>query len=369
MISRRSLLAAVPMLAAAQTPKFVRNYFYIKPDSKLILVDFAFGSDKRGWALGGIIADQRAKGVMLSTSDGGQSWQQSELKFIPNSLFALDDSSLWAVSDKGEIWFSAESGREWKKLSRKSEALRVHFLNNQLGFLVGSKKTLMRSEDGGKSWRHVPAAAQVTGDADDFVYNSVHFWNGKIGLVSGGVELEERRSRRRRGDDLPDWMEPEIASFKHMNPHVLVSLETRDAGATWIKQELSGFGHVHRTVIGRDGTGLILIKFHPSFDYGGELYTFYPSGAKKGERILRTKDVQLQDVLYIPGDGVYLACTERLGILPVPTKVRIKHSKDFVNWTDIAVDYRAAAQRIVLSATPSGKVFAALDQGTILALQ
>jgi len=368
MISRRSLIGSFPLLAVAQQRKFARNFFYIDPQKKLILVDFAFGSDRRGWALGGILDEGRAKGAMLSTQDGGKTWQQTELRFIPNSLFVLDDSALWAVSDRGEIWSSAEGGRDWKKLTRKENALRVFFIDNLKGFLVGRKKTLMQTDDGGKNWRHVAVAAQVAGDAESFTYHTVNFWNGKLGLVTGGVEPEERLRRRRRVE-LPDWMEPEIASYRNMTPHVMVSLETRDAGATWTKQEASGFGQVHRATIGSDGVGLTLIKFNKSFDYGGELYSFSLNGARKSQRIMRPKDLELQDVLYIPGDGTYLACTERLGILPVPTKVRIKHSKDLTNWTDIAVDYRAAAQKVVLSATPSGKVFAALDQGTILALQ
>lgn len=366
MLSRRHLIATLPALAFGQTRKFARSFHYIQPDSKLVLVDIVFGSDKKGWAMGGTISAGRVKGTMLSTLDGGASWQSSELKFIPRSIFPLDDSSLWAVSERGEVWFSAESGRDWKKLSRQDGAFKVHFINNQTGFLVGAKKTLMRTEDGGKTWRHVPEAAQVTGSADSFSYKNVDIWNGKLGIATGSADRVSKRTRR---VELPDWMEPEMATFKTSEPHVMVTLQTKDAGKTWIKQEVVGFGYVDRTLIGTDGAGVMLIKFDRSFDYGGEIYTFFPNQSKKGERILREKNLYYQDIAYVPGDGLYLACTERLGILPVPTKVRIKHTKDFANWTDISVDYRAVAKNVTLSATPSGKVFAALDQGTILALQ
>lgn len=365
MLTRRSLIAALPTLALTQNQKFVRSFFYLKPDSRLVLIDFAVGSDKRMWAIGGTVAAGRGKGALLSSFDGGLSWQQSELRFLPRSLFALDDSSLWAISEKGEVWFSAESGRDWKKLSKRDAALRVHFLNNQTGYLVGGKKTFMRTDDGGKSWRHVPEAAQVSGSTENFTYNCVSFWNGKIGLVAGSAEPPARRRRV----DLPDWMEPEMAAYRSDKPHIMVSLETTDGGETWRKQELSGFGTVRRSVIGSDGTGLSLVKFTKSFAFGGEIYAFYPKGDKKPGMILRPKDIELQDILYISGDGAYLACTERLGPLPVPTKVHIRHSKDLQNWTEIPVDYRALAQKITLGATPSGKVFAALDQGTILALR
>ncbi len=367
MWSRRALLATLPATLLAQQRRFVRSYFFIEPETKLILSDLAVGSDRKLWAVGATVSDRsRPKGALVSTDDGGQSWQLAPLRFLPNSLFALNDSSLWAVSDKGEVWYSAESGRDWKKLSREKNALKVHFLNNQTGFLVGAKKTLMRTDDGGRKWRHVPEAAQVTGNPDNFVYRSVEFWNGKIGLVNGNVELEP--ANRRRGPDLPDWMTPERGILND-RPRVLVTLESTDAGTTWKKQEVSGFGYVHRSIIGSDGQGFTLLKFRKGFPFGGELYRFAVAGEKKSGLLLRLKDLEFQDVCYIPGDGVYLACTERLGALPVPTKVRVKYSRDMVNWSDIAVDYRAVASRITLLPTPSGQVFAALDQGTILALR
>ncbi|WP_031500783.1 YCF48-related protein [Bryobacter aggregatus] len=359
-LSRRALFAALPVFAAG--PKFARVFHYVAPDSVLLLVDFAFGSDRRGWALGGLShRGSGFKGIQLATDDGGNTWTQSELKFIPESLFVLDDSLLWAVSDKGEIWFSAEAGRDWRKLSKKKEARKLHFLDAENGFLIGEKKTFMRSSDGGKTWRHVPEGAQAKGNSENLAYRLIAFWNNKVGIVMGSSETTTP-------ERLPGWMEPERVG-RRVTPKLMVSLETGDGGLSWSAQDASTFGQIHRSVVGSDGTGFMLVKYEKSFSYGGEVYSFYPTSKRKGEKLLRVKDADVHDILYLPGDGVYLACTERLGNLPVPTKVRILHSKDYVNWTDLAVDYRAAAQRVYLSATPSGKVFAALDQATILSLR
>lgn len=371
MLNRRQLLAVAPGLALAappKRPKFERKYFYLNPQTKMVLVDMAFGSDKVGWALGGIVKERSTKGIMLWTKDGGLSWEQVPLEFIPESLFVLDDSQIWAVSDKGEIWSSAEGGRDWRKMGRKKEAKRVHFLDAQRGFLVGDKKTFMKTADGGKSWDYVPEGAQVTGRPDQFVYRTVDFWNGKIGMVSGGVEPEEPK-RRRRSAELPDWMRPELGLAGNSEPKVLVILQTTDAGATWQKQEVSAFGKVGKIVIGSNGVGMVLIQFKSTFTFGGELMSFYPGGKRSGELLLRMRNLEMHDVIYVPGDGAYLAGTARQGGLPVPTKVHVLHSKDLKTWTEVAVDYRASARKVVLSATPSGRVFALLDQGTILALE
>jgi hypothetical protein len=368
MSSRRFLLLSPALTLFAQSKKFVRSYFFLNPEAKLKIVDLSFGSDQRGWAAGIVLGERdRPKGVLLTTGNAGQQWNLTDLKFLPQSLFALNDSALWAVSLNGEIWFSAEGGRDWRKLSKKTEAFRVAFIDDRRGFLIGARKTFMRTEDGGKTWRHVPEGAQVTGNADNFVYRCIEFWNGRIGLVAGNVEDEE--PRRRRGPDLPDFMEPETSAIKSMNPRVIATLESTDSGASWRKQEVSGFGYVHRIILGADGTGLNLMKFRKSFPYGGELYSFYPKGSGKGQRLLRLKDLEFQDVAYLPGTGAYLACTERLGGLPVPTKVSILFSSNLTDWEKLPVDYRAVAERVTLSSTPSGGVFAALDTGTILALR
>ena len=67
----------------------------------------------------GFITDRRdnARPVVLLTSDGGAHWAETTVKEAGISLFFLDDSIGWMVTEKG-IWQTVESGRSWTKLPK-----------------------------------------------------------------------------------------------------------------------------------------------------------------------------------------------------------------------------------------------------------
>jgi hypothetical protein len=363
-LTRRNLFGVLPAPLLGQSAKFARSFFFQKDQAEGAFSDFATGSDGRAWYSGAVLTERRATGCLVSTADGGKTWKQTELKFIPRSLFALDSTFLWAVSEKSDVWFSNESGLVWKKMGKAKNAERVAFLDAQRGFAIGAEKTFLRTEDGGKSWRHVPEGAQGPGDAKRFSYQQIDVFSKDRMMVSGSARPDRSYFRRR----LPDWMEPELALLDSAKPSISVSLETSDAGKTWKASSGSAFGALSRVRMGNDGQGYSLVKFADAFEYGGELFALRPNQKPKVERVLRRRDLYFHDLAYVPGDGVYVGCTEKRGKvnLPIPTRVRVLHSKDGAEWDEVPVDYRASAQELFLDATPSGAVFAATDNGTVL---
>jgi hypothetical protein len=365
-LSRRSLLAALPVsLTAAPAPKFTRQYFHDKDKQNSGFADFVMPSDKRGYLMG-VLVEETGKpyGLMVSTADG-KTWTETRLKFIPRTIFALDDSQAWAVEIDGDIWYTAEGGRDWRKVGSLKGALRVHFLDANNGFAVGVPKALWQTSDGGKTWKPVKAADEVKANASVTAFTWLYFIN-KTGIVSGVSRRPQRRS-----SPLPDWMDPEEAATKPVTPALSHTLDTRDAGQSWANASVSTFGQIHRLRLAPDGVGFTLLQFNTgSFRYGGELYKFSTVFGGKSDRILRPENLYLEDFAYIPGEGVYVACTEKTGDvrLPIPTKVRVLFSQDFVTWENIAVDYRAVAKRLWLSVTANNKVWMATDEGMILAL-
>ena len=73
------------------------------------------------------------------TTDGGAHWTLAGLKERPASIFFLNDSLGWMVTDKG-LWQTEEFGKSWHKLKAPPGLWRVHFLDPDRGWAVGGKK-------------------------------------------------------------------------------------------------------------------------------------------------------------------------------------------------------------------------------------
>src|SRR5579864_7615908 len=108
-----ALFLAVPLQA---DQRWKIQFSYQKLDSSLELRDIQCPSAQRCIAAG-IISEKsgRQQGVVILTSDGGRQWSQVDLKERPVSLFFLNDSLGWMVTDHG-VWSTSESGRSWTKL-------------------------------------------------------------------------------------------------------------------------------------------------------------------------------------------------------------------------------------------------------------
>jgi photosystem II stability/assembly factor-like uncharacterized protein len=105
----------------------------------------------------------RHKSVAVATVDGGANWTQSPLDDEPISLFFLNDSLGWMVTEKG-IWRTSEAGRDWTRRSRPpAPPLRVWFWDENHGIAACAKKTVLETFDGGKKWTPIAEAAKPAG--------------------------------------------------------------------------------------------------------------------------------------------------------------------------------------------------------------
>jgi hypothetical protein len=359
-----SLLASAAALA--QAPRWQMQYYYDQSKSELVLQDIQTPSARRGIAIGATVDGKGGrKPVTVTTSDGGAHWEVSKLEEFPQSLFFLNDSLGWMVTEKG-IWRTDESGKDWKKLPKPPvPALRVYFTDENNGWAACSKKTVLVTRDGGRKWEPVKAASDPPGSPDRSVYSWITFATPKYGLALGFNQPIQRW-----GSQFPAWMDPENALSRRETPHLSYTMVTTDGGQTWKSGSTSFFGHVTRARFIPAGPGLGLVEFGDSASIPSDVHLLdWKTG--KSQVVFRDKRYAISDVWITPGGTGYLAGIELTGQVRsvVPGNVKVFKSTDMHTWDEMAVDYRAVAHRVLISGADEQNLWLATDDGMILKLK
>jgi len=353
--------------AAAESPRWRMQYFYDENKTGLALHDIQTPSATRGYAIGTIV-DERGgsrKPVAVSTSDGGAHWEMTKLDEHPVSLFFLNESLGWMVTEKG-IWRTNEGGRDWKKLPKPpTAALRVYFVDENNGWAACVKKTVLATHDGGNKWEVVKTAQDLPGAPERSAFSWITFATKDYGLVLGF-----NQPLSRWGSQFPAWMDPEDAMTRRDTPHLSYTLVTHDRGQTWKSGSTSLFGQVTRARFTAQGPGLGLIEMGHSSSYPSEVYELdWRTG--KSHTIFRDKRYFITDVWLTPNGTSYLAGVEVMGQVHdiAPGAVKVFKSLDRKKWEEMPVDYRAVAQRVIVAGADDSNLWLATDNGMILKLQ
>jgi len=147
-----------------------------------------------------------------------------------------------------------------------------------------------------------------------------------------------------------------------------LTLGTVDGGKTWQSSAAPTSGRITRARFASPGKGLGLIEHAESFQYPSEVFSLsWPTG--KNEVVFRDKEFFVSDVWMTPGGAYYLAgvtVASRLRDI-VPQKVKVLTSRDLKEWKPLAVDYRAAANRVILAGCGED-LWMAANNGMILKL-
>jgi hypothetical protein len=341
------------------------QYFYDEPRATFVIADLKFPSPKRGIAVGAIAEGGHVKPMSALTSDGGEHWSLAPLKEPGESLYFLNDSLGWLVTSKG-LWQTEESGRSWRKLKAPAGLDQVHFVDANHGWAVGIHKHVYETKNGGAEWTELAALENLNSSGEYTHFAWIEFANPEVGLI-GGWSKPPRRGEQR----LPDWLDPETAERRREWPQLGILLDTRDAGKTWTPSTMSLFGQITTAKLSPEGWGMGLIEFSDSFDWPSEVF-FLDWKTAKQKRVYREKDHKVTDLAIAgPSGPVYLGAIEHFGKLqqlPIPRKVKIIRSDDAEHWSEMPVDYRAVARRVILATAGPGNAWAATDTGMILKL-
>jgi hypothetical protein len=355
------LLLALPgLLAAAERWKI--QFFYDKADSGLTIQDLKCPSTSHCVAVGSV-EDRKghAKGALISTRDGGQHWGLTDISDEPISLFFLNDSLGWMATPRG-VWSSSDGGQTWKKVEGlKKGILEVYFLNPLHGYAIGFPKAVYETANGGKSWTKLAAADKPQTGVENVVYECISF-QGQNGIIAGNATPLG-------ADETPAWLNPKEVRLHRERKSTLIVLETKDGGANWEPFTASAYGEISQLLIAKEAFVIALFEYHnyyalPSRVYKGKFGTSM-------DVIFGERDRAVTDIALLQDGGALIAAVEPPGSsnqVPVPGKLKMLRSANLKVWEEMDVDYRAVAQRAILSAPDADHAWVATDTGMILTL-
>lgn len=164
-----------------------------------------FLNKNQGWIVGG-----DGVGVLLSTSNGGQTWSRTPFGVFLYGVYFVDSQNGWVVGRGGRIWVTTNGGGLWgPQTSGTTRDLRsVYFINKTTGFAAGGSgfitgydcyytrgwvpdlicpqvdtphQTLLKTTDQGQTW-------SVVFERNGNPLHKVVFRNNTRGWVTAGTE-------------------------------------------------------------------------------------------------------------------------------------------------------------------------------------
>lgn len=136
-------------------------------------------SGQSGWVVG-------EKGIILHSGDGGQTWkrQDSGIKTNLFKIAVVDAKTAFAVGADGVILRTTDGGKTWSKFNYKHVIFfDIAFTNPETGWVAGEFQTVLSTTDGGKTWKLVHGGD--TGDFKIAPYFAISFSDPQHGLIVG----------------------------------------------------------------------------------------------------------------------------------------------------------------------------------------
>ena len=180
-------------------------------------------------------------GSVLVSADQASTWQRQQLGTTSLVDIAVcPDKSYVAIDHYHKVWFAGAEGSQWKSvaLDKPRTPLAVSCDPQGAWWVAGVNSTIAGSHDQGKTW-------QVTEFGEDTQITSIQFVDGKHGFALGEfgflVRSDDGGASWKKGPSLPGEFYPYAALFRDAREGWVSGiagqmLHTRDGGQSWQKQ-------------------------------------------------------------------------------------------------------------------------------------
>jgi len=170
---------------------FAQNYYtVISPYVESELNDVFLVNQDIGWIVGN-------KGIILYTSDGGQSWirKSSQFNYDFLKVFFYDQNKGWIGTSNGRILITTNGGNDWTEVLISSDFNyfdAICFTSPLVGHIsIGKYKAvyIMRSSDGGLTWIKKDSLVSATTASR---WYDIDFYDENLGVVVGDKKDAQR---------------------------------------------------------------------------------------------------------------------------------------------------------------------------------
>jgi len=129
--------------------------------------------------------------VIYSSPNYGATWDIKNMSYPFNDLYFINENKGFATGgsddihfETGELFVTHDGGKIWEiSLSPGASSGPVQFLDDQLGFLLTSRKGIYKTEDGGNNWSHIYKGSNIW---------DMYFINETTGWISRTVTNDGR---------------------------------------------------------------------------------------------------------------------------------------------------------------------------------
>lgn len=245
-----------------------------------------------------------SRGHILISDDKGESWQQMEVptRAALTGVYFHDRELGWAVGHDSAILRTSDGGKTWKLVNwapeEESPLLDVWFADADNGFAIGAYGSFYRTSDGGETWDFEPI-----GEWDFHLNHMAKSADGRLYMAAEGGMIY------RSDDDGETWAElpsPYEGSFFGTLPldadTVLVFglqghlFRSEDAGETWTPVETGttamltdGIRLTDSTIVISGLGGTLLLSSD-----GGSTFELVPQPDRRGiSAVVETSEGQL----------------------------------------------------------------------------